>query len=52
MGTVVTTVAQLTMGSLTAMPNIREKDVSISARNHNPESFTQFLDNHERWPIA
>jgi hypothetical protein len=52
MGTVATAMAQLTMGSLTAMPIIREKDVSISARNYKPESFTQFLDNHERRPIA
>jgi hypothetical protein len=34
------------------MPNVREKDVSISARNHELDSFSQFLDNHERRPIA
>jgi hypothetical protein len=40
MGAVATAVAQLTMGIQTAMPNVREKIVSISARNHEPESFT------------
>ena len=52
MGAVATAVAQLTMGIQTAMPNVREMDVSISARNHEPESFTQFLDNHERRPLS
>jgi hypothetical protein len=34
--------------TLAAMPNIREKDVSISARNHEPDSFEQFVDTHDR----
>jgi hypothetical protein len=38
--------------SLTAMPNVREKDVSISIRNHEPNSFIQFPDNYERRPLA
>jgi hypothetical protein len=45
-------VAQITVGGLTAMPNVREKDISISARNHEPDSFSQFPDNHERRPLA
>jgi hypothetical protein len=45
-------VAQITVGGLAAMPNVREKDVSISAWNHEPDSFSQFLDNHERRPVA
>jgi hypothetical protein len=52
MGTVAMAVAHITIGRLTAMPNVKEKDVSISARNHEPDSFSQFLDNHERRPIA
>jgi hypothetical protein len=52
MGTVAMAVAQLAIGSLTAMPNVKEKDVSISARNHEPDSFSQFFDNQERRPIA
>jgi hypothetical protein len=51
-GTVAIVVAQITVGGLTAMPNVREKDVSISARNHEPHSFSQYLDNHERRPLA
>jgi hypothetical protein len=50
-GTVAIVVAQITVGGLTAMPNVNEKDVSISARNHEPDSFSQFLD-HERMPMA
>jgi hypothetical protein len=38
--------------SLTAMPNVREKDISILAHNHEPDSFIQFPDNHERRPLA
>jgi hypothetical protein len=45
-------VAQITVGGLTAMPNVREKDVSISARNHEPDSYSQFPDNYERRPLA
>jgi hypothetical protein len=52
MGAVTIAVAHLTMGIHTAMPNVREKDVSISARNHELKSFTQFLDNHERRPLS
>jgi hypothetical protein len=52
MGTVAVAVAQITIGRLTAMPNVREKDISISAKNHEPDSFSQFMDNHERGPIV
>jgi hypothetical protein len=45
-------VAQITVGGLTPMPNVRGKYVSISARNHELDSFSQFLDNHERRPVA
>ena len=34
-----------------AMPNVREKDVSISARNHEPASFEQHADTHDRKPL-
>jgi hypothetical protein len=51
-GTVAIVVAQITGRGLTAMPNMREKDVSISARNHEPDSFSQFPNNHERRPQA
>jgi hypothetical protein len=51
-GTVAIAVALITVRGLTAMPNVREKDVSISARNHEPDSFSQFHDNHERRPLA
>jgi hypothetical protein len=37
---------------LTAMPNVREKDVSISARNHDPDSFAQFPWNHNHRPLT
>ncbi len=37
--------------TLAAMPNIRETDVSISARNHEPHSFEQFVDTHDRRPL-
>ena len=33
------------------MPNVREKDVSISARNHEPASFEQHADTHDRRPL-
>jgi hypothetical protein len=36
---------------MAAMPKFREKDVSISARNHEPDSFEQFKDNHDRRPL-
>ncbi len=35
-----------------AMPNVREKDVSISARNHEPDSFVQYVGTHERRPFV
>jgi hypothetical protein len=38
--------------SLTAMPNVREKDESISARNHEPDSFAQSPRNHDRRPLT
>jgi hypothetical protein len=38
--------------SLIAMPNVREKDISILARYHEPASFSQFFDNHERRPLV
>ncbi len=37
--------------TLAAMPNVREKDVSISARNHEPASFEQHADTHDRRPL-
>jgi hypothetical protein len=52
MGTVAMAVAQITIEKLTAMPYVREKAVSISAKNHEPDSFSMFLDNHERRRIA
>jgi hypothetical protein len=45
-------VAQINVGGMTAMPNVRGKYVSISARNHEPDSFSQFLDNHKRRPVV
>jgi hypothetical protein len=38
--------------TMAAMPSVHKKDVSISARNHEPDSLTQFADNHERRPLA
>ena len=37
--------------TLAAMPNVREKDMSISARSHEPESFGQYWDTHDRRPL-
>ncbi len=37
--------------TLAAMPNVREKDMSISARNHEPESFEQYVDTHDSRPL-
>jgi hypothetical protein len=37
--------------TMAAMPNVREKDVSISPRNHEPDSFQQYKDNHDRRPL-
>jgi hypothetical protein len=45
-------VAHITVGGLTAMPNVRKKNVFISARNHEPDSFSEFPDNHKRRPLA
>ncbi len=36
--------------TLAAMPNVR--DMSISARNHEPESFCQDDDTHDRRPLS
>jgi hypothetical protein len=32
------------------MPNVREKDVYISARNHEPDLFAKFPLHHDRRP--
>ncbi len=37
--------------TMAAMPNVREKDVSISVRNHEPDSFEQYKDNHDMRPL-
>ena len=37
--------------TLAAMPNVRERNVSISARNYEPESFEQYVDTHDRRPL-